>query len=340
LKGTIQIVLLVSAVLILGESLRIWAGDQAVDSSVILARARKLEELRSDFSGPFTLTGELKAAFGKKKVNGEYKLIWWAPNRWRESLVLGDFQRVREGVNDGYRQVRSLEYQPQVIFDLDKILDVGPMLQIGPRETASKARKRKIDGVELSCVEIHLKSGIDRELCFDPATDLLVHAELQSTGAPGATRPDVEYSGGIALGDKKFPSNATITRGQDFSVEVSNIRLEAISADPSAAPATDPQSSEFWRDCRDSTPAELVDVVSPRFPQESKMRHEQGIVSLYARIEPDGTVSHLRTLGSPSPSLERAAKEAVAQWKYKPRVCGGTPVTDETVIDSVFWFQQ
>jgi outer membrane biosynthesis protein TonB len=66
------------------------------------------------------------------------------------------------------------------------------------------------------------------------------------------------------------------------------------------------------------------------------MLHEQGIVTIYARIEPDGTIPNLRTLGTPSPSLEQATKEAVSQWKYKPRVCGGAPVVDELVIYTTF----
>ena len=69
------------------------------------------------------------------------------------------------------------------------------------------------------------------------------------------------------------------------------------------------------------------------------MKREQGTVLFYARVETDGTTSHLKTLQAPSSSLERAARAAVEQWKYKPRSCQGTPVKEETLIKVVFLLQ-
>jgi TonB family protein len=59
-------------------------------------------------------------------------------------------------------------------------------------------------------------------------------------------------------------------------------------------------------------------------------------VSLYLRIETDGSVSHLTILQAPSPALGQASVDAVKHWKYKPRTCGGVPATDETVLQVTY----
>jgi hypothetical protein len=179
MKSICRIVFLASAASFVVGALPIRAANQPVESLAILNRARRLEELRTESGVPLLLRAQIKSSFDKREVPGQYELTWWAPNHWHEAVVLGDFRRFREGVIGGYRQVRTWEYEPQVIFDLDKILEVGSILQIGPRESVRKARTRKIAGVALSCVEIDQKSGAARDLCFDPATGLLVHAELQ-----------------------------------------------------------------------------------------------------------------------------------------------------------------
>jgi len=192
----------------------------------ILERARKLEGI-SDSGTPFLMQATIKAAIGEKEFTGEYKLNWSGPHRWREILVLADFRRIRYGVDDGYRQLRSLEYQPEVIFDLDKMLGVDSMLRIGPRETAREVRTRRIDGVALSCIEIGGKNIVDRELCFDPATGLLVRANLDPQAAPAAADvPIVDYFGTLIFSDKKFPSRVRIRRGRGFSMELAIDKLE------------------------------------------------------------------------------------------------------------------
>jgi TonB family protein len=313
------------------------AADQPLESLAILNRARTLEELRAESSVPLLLRAQIKSSFDKREVPGQYELSWWGPNRWHETVVLGDFRRFREGVIGGYRQVRTWEYEPQVIFDLDKILDVGSILQIGPLEIVRKARKRKIAGIALSCVEIGQKNGASRDLCFDPATGLLVHAELEpGFGLASERRPIVDYSQGVPLSDKIFPSKVRIQRGKEFWMEVTIASLQKLSGEPDPTPFVDPKDSELWQSCRDSVPAELKGAVQPNYPEDARFEHRGGVVSLYARIEADGTISHLRTLQSPSASLERAARNAVQLWTYKPTSCQGTPVRAETLIDVSF----
>jgi len=125
-------------------------------------------------------------------------------------------------------------------------------------------------------------------------------------------------------------------RPDGFSVEVSVGSLEGFSGTADSLPVADPAGSEFWGDCRYGTPGEAIQKVVPIYPAESQVRHDQGLVILYVRIETDGKVSRLKPLRSPSPALAETTLEAVAQWKYKPRTCGGTPVKEETVLTVFF----
>jgi TonB family protein len=337
LREICRIILLAGVALILVEAAPIWAGDQPVESLAILTRAGKLEDLRGDSSIPLLFRAQIKSSFDKKEVPGQYELTWWEPNHWRETVILGAFRRYREGVIGGYRQVRTWEYEPQVIFDLDEILNVGSLLEIGPLETARRVRTRKIAGTALSCVEIEPKNGRARDLCFDPATGLLIHAELEpSAGVPSDRRPTVDYSNSMPLSDKRFPSKIRIQRGKEFWMEVSVISLQELSGKPDITPFVDPQASEFWQSCKNAVPAELKNRVQPNYPEDASFEHAGGVVSLYVRIETDGTVSHLRTLQSPSASLERAARDAIKQWTYKAPTCQGTPIRSETLIEVIF----
>jgi hypothetical protein len=238
------------------------ATDQSADSLSMLARAKQLEDLRSDSTVPFVLQAQIRASFSKGPATGEYKLTWLADDRWREVLTLGDFRRVRDGVSGGYQQIRSLEYQPQVIFDIDQTLDFASVLQMTSNETAGKVHRRKIAGIEMSCVEIHTKAEVMKEICTDPATGLVVHAVIQSIGISAT----IDYSGSITLASKKFPSKVTVKRSNEFAMEITNIRLEPLFGTSDPLPAVDPLHSEFWRDCRGGMPAELLNrPVSPGF---------------------------------------------------------------------------
>jgi hypothetical protein len=60
------------------------------------------------------------------------------------------------------------------------------------------------------------------------------------------------------------------------------------------------------------------------------------VVLLYARIEPDGTVSHVTILTPDLLQFESAARNAAASWTFKPAMCSAEPVRIETLIAVTF----
>lgn len=65
--------------------------------------------------------------------------------------------------------------------------------------------------------------------------------------------------------------------------------------------------------------------VSPVYPPIALAARVQGTVVLEAVIDADGNVVNLKVLHS-IPLLDRAALEAVRQWKYEPTYLNGRPV--------------
>jgi TonB family protein len=307
----------------------LWANDQKSDAIALVQRAREQEDLQAQGSPPYQIHSQILIRGNHTQVQGEYRSVWKAKDLWVEKLTIGDFQRVRFGLRGGYRQVRSVDYSPQVAFDFDRATDINAHLRNSPEETLGKTRNRKIDGASLSCVEVRSRktNALLRELCIDSSTGLLSRVEFSD---PMSTV--VDYSHFSSASGKTYPMHMQMRREHGFSMEISVFPLEKVSTEL----PTWPENAEFWEGCEDSVPAELISKVSVQYPQEARAARQQGTVSLYVVIEKDGTVSRTKLLQSVSDMLDQNAKEAVLQWRYRPAMCGVSPVRTETVIDVTF----
>jgi protein TonB len=65
----------------------------------------------------------------------------------------------------------------------------------------------------------------------------------------------------------------------------------------------------------------------PIYPDEAARRGEQGLVILMIRVSPEGLVAGIDiALSSGFKLLDRAARDAVATWRFVPAVRNGQPV--------------
>lgn len=106
----------------------------------------------------------------------------------------------------------------------------------------------------------------------------------------------------------------------------------------SAAPRVSPQLQEL------SLPAEPVEVVSqaprfreppaaPDYPVQARRRNQQGQVLLEVRLDTAGKQRELRLLQSSGfSSLDQAALDAVADWKFEPEVQAGQAMPSRVQI--------
>jgi len=76
---------------------------------------------------------------------------------------------------------------------------------------------------------------------------------------------------------------------------------------------------------------------SPEYPQASRIRGEQGRVTLLVQVDPAGEVLDLAILGSSGhAALDQAAARTVRGWRFQPATQGGRPVFSTTTLGITF----
>lgn len=82
---------------------------------------------------------------------------------------------------------------------------------------------------------------------------------------------------------------------------------------------------------------QMVAGKPPRYPVESRRRHEQGTVVLTITLSVDGGVdSIVVSQSSGSSRLDDAARDAVKGWRWKPTMRGGQPVRIKGLVEIPF----
>lgn len=288
----------------------------------LLARARSEEILRTKGTPPFVMRAELQAANGKGGwVNGEYDLFWASPSQWREEVKLGSYYRTRVGTEQGYWQVSNLEYQPEAAFELDGLLNLNGTLRNGNNERLSKVHVRRTGALSEYCVGLSGKFGRSSTLCFDGSTDDLLSVEYPAH--PEVSR--IEYSSFKTVYGKSVPFEIQGFHGRNPSLVMTITKIENM-PEHDAGLFEQPAASEFWATCDEVTVADLKHMVFPDSPRPVEFTKS---VTLYLVVEPNGLPSHITVIQGSDSGLERAAIAAARQWRYKPAMCGDTPVRAE-----------
>jgi protein TonB len=78
---------------------------------------------------------------------------------------------------------------------------------------------------------------------------------------------------------------------------------------------------------------QLLNKVEPVYPPLMLAAKRTGTVVLDATIHPDGSIGDVTVLQSPGPVFDRAAVDAVKQWRYSPP--GFEAILTVTVIFSI-----
>jgi protein TonB len=97
----------------------------------------------------------------------------------------------------------------------------------------------------------------------------------------------------------------------------------------SAPPA--PGTAQMVRVSQSIMRGMLIHNQEPVYPENARAARIQGSVVLEAVIGHDGTIGNLVVV-SGHPMLVDAALDAVRQWRYKPFLLSGQPVTVDTMI--------
>jgi protein TonB len=86
-------------------------------------------------------------------------------------------------------------------------------------------------------------------------------------------------------------------------------------------------------------PAKVISRVDPEYPRLAKQAGASGVVEMEATIGVDGKVRNPRVIHG-NAMLQKAATDAVLQWRYKPAMLNGKPVESPVDIKLEFVVQR
>jgi TonB family protein len=108
-----------------------------------------------------------------------------------------------------------------------------------------------------------------------------------------------------------------------------------LSPAPPRQPQSNPGASGRVRVGSNIAAVNLIHSVPPVYPQLAKDERIEGVVTLEATINKDGTVENLNVING-HPLLIQPAVEAVKQWVYTPVLLNGEPVGVVTTLSVNF----
>ena len=80
------------------------------------------------------------------------------------------------------------------------------------------------------------------------------------------------------------------------------------------------------------TAPEVLYGVEPEFTEEARKAKASGDVAVYLWVDPHGNPTHIRVMRGLGMGLDERAVEAVKQYKFKPAMENGKPVTVEMYV--------
>ena len=157
----------------------------------------------------------------------------------------------------------------------------------------------------------------------------LAEAELPSTADSGTnervTRPVISVEVIFPGGRRRtiHPHNATVNLGGSTTATSAQTQ-------PAAAAATAVNAAEQEQVLTDS-PEVLYRPKEPAYPRLAEQMKIGGSVTLQVNIDKNGNIVGTQVLSGPE-ILSAAAREAVRQWRFRPRYKNGVPIETEARI--------
>jgi TonB family protein len=131
---------------------------------------------------------------------------------------------------------------------------------------------------------------------------------------------------------REFGLNADSTLERDLKLQLAPTDLDAVSQDQGSPVTGLTAGGQLIRVGGMVAQSNLVQKITPTYPVAAKQAHVQGKVTIEAVISKEGKPEELRVVSSPSDDLSESALEAVRQWRYRPTLLNGTPVSIVTTI--------
>jgi TonB family protein len=191
-----------------------------------------------------------------------------------------------------------------------KTAKVVTRLEAAPARVLNRV-KLKVSGGTRTAIMVSLCSAVAIALMLIGLNSSYVQQQIVSASWPAQPVP-ITQSAVKPAAQPAAPDNAA---------SVSNETVKIAADNRQAAPRSGRQGGY--------QEAVLEVFVRPVYPTEAQKMHVQGDVAMKLKVGEDGAVHGIKVL-SGEPVLAKAAMEAAQQWRYRPALQDGAPVSAET----------
>ena len=290
---------------------------------------------------PLSLDAEIRLLQMKSgEIEAAYSMVWASEKQWRSEWSARGYSEIYLRGNGATWHLRNVKDEPVRMMQFEWALSaLSKRHKDSPFNDGSKVQpskykisSKKIDGEAAQCVETFVDSALMDRVCVDKASGL----PLRITNSFGT----YEYGEYESFRNSSFPARIRVLEGTYVVLEA---KLKMREATPDKALFVPPPGSEETKDspCADShgifvdhtdMHGSLLEKKQPIYPQYARTNHQTGTVMMLALIGKDGSVQRLRVIQSAGPDLDKAALDAVKQWRYKSFLRCGEPVAVESTL--------
>lgn len=141
----------------------------------------------------------------------------------------------------------------------------------------------------------------------------------------------------LAVQEKPAPLPADVKPAVVRSVPVEVARAQAAVSAPAQVESAGPASAAVAAEVLSRKPSFREPPRQPSYPSQARRRNQQGVVLLEVRLDALGQQRSLNVLRSSGvESLDRAALQAVAAWRFNPETTDGQAVPSRVHIPIQF----
>lgn len=271
-------------------------------------------------------------------LQGTYTEVWVSKTQWRREIVVGDTLKTEVAAGQKRFLLEPAKALPEHIRDRPALSGSG---RFQPEAwKPEKIENRKLNGSSVRCIEttpvvrvgLHLRTQPQREvlgdvpsLCFDSSGGVLV-AEIE----PAMNHSEDEacfFSDYQRFEDRIYARSYQLLEGGQTRLEARVVELVALSQVDRELFAV-PNGAKELTSCPDPVRPPIA-VYEPR----PMGWNGSGVVVISTSVGIDGTPRDLSVDSSPNPKQEKAALEAVRQWRFRPATCDGEPVQEKIAVE-------
>ena len=168
-------------------------------------------------------------------------------------------------------------------------------------------------------------SGVQKGSIVKPAANSPDNPQSAAGNVPASAKAASGVESARPPGQATPSANRDVQRGAEDGATVTASTVTPAGSTPAAAPevrrGNPAQPPPLGGDVR---PPKLIKSAAPAYPALARTQRVSGDVQVDALVDKTGNVEAVKVLSGPL-LLQRAAAEAIREWKYTPGVLDGTP---------------